>query len=165
MSYTWFLWKFWYKEQYCSYCRTYQNKFFFIFYFVAKEKNWWLCWWNRSVLNLCKYGPSRVYYLKGFENKSQYWPRGAPRHGETVENEKALRTYGRMDRRTDGRTDGRTDRQTLLKRCFGAPKNPRPQVQKQGRIHGRISPLKEGPSVCPSIRPSMGPSVRPSVGP
>ena len=32
------------------------------------------------------------------DNKSQYWPRGAPRHAETVENEKTLRMDGTTDR-------------------------------------------------------------------
>ena len=41
-------------------------------------------------------------------NKSQYWPRGAPKHAETAENEKAKRTYRQTDRPTNGRTDGQT---------------------------------------------------------
>ena len=43
------------------------------------------------------------------KNKSQYWPRGAPKHVETAENENA----------TDLPTDRQTDGQTL----FVAPKD------------------------------------------
>ena len=50
-----------------------------------------------AIINNHAWQPSDSQIL----NKSQYWPRGAPKQVESAENEKVQRT----NRATDGRTD------------------------------------------------------------
>ena len=45
------------------------------------------CSWNQIIFVRTRRFYCRHLLLRG--NKSQYWPRGAPKHAETAENEKA----------------------------------------------------------------------------